>query len=79
MVTLIKERKQHRQIIFATHNANFVINGDSELIHILTMNDDNLTEITPTTIENISHRSNLYNLEGGEEAFKQREKKYNFQ
>ena len=78
LVTLIKERKQHRQIIFATHNANFVINGDSELIHILNMNDENLTEVTPTTIENMDHRESLYNLEGGKEAFIQREKKYSF-
>lgn len=78
LVTLIKERKQHRQIIFATHNANFVINGDSELIHILNMNDENLTEIIPTTIENMDHRESLYNLEGGKEAFIQREKKYSF-
>ncbi|WP_428235267.1 TrlF family AAA-like ATPase [Gracilimonas sp.] len=78
LVTLIKERKQHRQIIFATHNANFVINGDSELIHVLSMNDENLTEIVPTTIENMDHRESLYNLEGGKEAFIQREKKYSF-
>ncbi len=32
LVTLIKERKQERQIIFATHNANFVLNADAELI-----------------------------------------------
>lgn len=76
LVTLIKERKQHRQIIFATHNANFVINGDSELIHILNMNEENLTEIIPTTIENMDHRESLYNLEGGKDAFIQREKKY---
>lgn len=79
LVELIKDRKRHRQIIFATHNANFVINGDSELIHILNMNEQNKTEITPTTIENKKHRQALYNLEGGEDAFKQREKKYNFQ
>ena len=79
LVQLIKDRKRHRQIIFATHNANFVINGDSELIHVLDMDKQNKTEITPTTIENKEHRPALYNLEGGEEAFKQREKKYNFQ
>lgn len=78
LVTLIKERKQHRQIIFATHNANFVINGDSELIHILNMNEENRTEVIPTTIENMDHRESLYNLEGGKEAFIQREKKYSF-
>ena len=33
LVGLIKEQKQHRQIIFATHNANFVLNADAELHH----------------------------------------------
>ncbi|OGC21049.1 hypothetical protein A2310_08660 [candidate division WOR-1 bacterium RIFOXYB2_FULL_37_13] len=30
LVPLLKEKKSDRQIIFATHNANFVINGDAE-------------------------------------------------
>ena len=35
LVPLIKSVKKNRQIIFATHNANFVVNGDSEKIFIL--------------------------------------------
>ena len=35
LVPLIKKKKNNRQIIFATHNANLVINGDSEKIFIL--------------------------------------------
>jgi len=77
LVEVIKKRKNERQIIFATHNANFVINGDAELIHILDVNDKtNLTEITSTTIENESTRENLVALEGGKEAFKKREHRY---
>lgn len=78
LVELIKKRKQQRQIIFATHNANFVINGDAELIHILEMDDDNFTQIQPTTIENMEYRDILVNLEGGKDAFIQRERKYDF-
>jgi len=33
LVELVKNVKINRQLIFATHNANFVINGDAELIH----------------------------------------------
>lgn len=33
LIDLIKDRKRNRT--FATHNANFVINGDAELIYIL--------------------------------------------
>ena len=32
MPHIIKEQKKNRQIIFATHNANFVINADADLI-----------------------------------------------
>ena len=35
LVSLIKSKKLDRQIIFATHNANFVINGDAEKIFVL--------------------------------------------
>ncbi len=76
LVDLIKEKKSDRQIIFATHNANFVVNGDAELIHILEIpEDDNFTTITPTTIENISNRDKLLKLEGGRDAFEKREHK----
>jgi len=75
LVGLIKKRKIDRQIIFATHNANFVINGDAELINILEVEDDNLTKIIPTTIENLDYRHKLLNLEGGEEAFKKRDQR----
>jgi predicted ATPase len=60
LVELIKEKKQNRQIIFATHSANYVINGDAELIHIL--NIDHLTQktkIVSTTIENPDTRDEL--------------------
>lgn len=78
LVELIKSKKLDRQIIFATHNSNFVINGDSELIHILDIpHNDVYTNITSTTIENTFYRDKLLRLEGGKEAFKTRENKYN--
>ncbi|QQM28616.1 AAA family ATPase [Elizabethkingia sp. M8] len=76
LVDLIKEKKNERQIIFATHNANFVVNGDSELIHILEIPKEKVfTEIISTTIEDLSNRKSLLKLEGGEEAFKKRDRK----
>jgi predicted ATP-dependent endonuclease of OLD family len=76
LVNLIKEKKSERQIIFATHNANFVINGDAELIHILEIPKNSLfTRIESTTIENLKYRSSLMKLEGGEEAFRRRDRK----
>jgi DNA repair protein SbcC/Rad50 len=76
LVNLIKERKKHRQIVFATHNANFVINGDAELVHCLSMDDRKVTKVVSTTIENLEHRELLLALEGGQRAFEQRERRY---
>ena len=76
LVELIKEQKQKRQIIFATHNANFVLNADAELI-IKLENTAGKTNITHFTIEDLNHREDLLKLEGGKEAFKKRERKYN--
>lgn len=76
LVDLIKVRKKHRQIIFATHNANFVINGDADLIHCMSMDESKITKVISTTIEDLAHRELLLSLEGGEVAFHQREKRY---
>lgn len=76
LVGLIKERKQRRQIIFATHNANFVVNGDAELIHVMHTDASNITKIKHTRIEDEASRADLMKLEGSEKAFKQRLGKY---
>lgn len=75
LVELIKEQKQHRQIIFATHNANFVLNADAELI-IKLNNEGNKITAKSFSIEDSEHKADLLKLEGGEEAFKKRERKY---
>ncbi|RED38153.1 hypothetical protein DFQ10_1131 [Winogradskyella eximia] len=79
LVEVIKDRKRSRQIVFATHNANFVVNGDAELIHILSIDEaSQSTVIKSTTIENEETRETLIGLEGGYEAFKKRENKYQY-
>ncbi|WRD25451.1 AAA family ATPase [Helicobacter pylori] len=75
LVTLIKKQKQKRQIIFATHNANFVLNADAELI-IQLKNENNKIVAQSFMIENDAYRDDLLKLEGGEKAFKDRERKY---
>lgn len=75
LVGLVQRRKQVRQIIFATHNANFVVNGDAELILHLEIGENNETVVTPISIENVEHREKLLLLEGGEEAFRKRDKR----
>lgn len=78
LVPLLKKNKTDRQVIFATHNANFVINGDAEKIFIL-KNEHGITEVIETTIENIKNRPELLKLEGGKEAFKKRGEKLNIE
>ncbi|MFP6156648.1 TrlF family AAA-like ATPase [Helicobacter pylori] len=75
LVALIKKQKQKRQIIFATHNANFVLNADAELI-IQLKNEDNKIVVQSFMIESDAYKEDLLKLEGGEKAFKDRERKY---
>ena len=75
LVELIKQQKNGRQIIFATHNANFVLNADAELI-VKLENIDGFSTSSSFTIEDLNHREDLLKLEGGKEAFKKREQKY---
>jgi hypothetical protein len=76
LVELVKGAKLNRQVIFATHNANFVVNGDAELVHVLEMGADKATKIQSITIESLEHRGKLLALEGGPEAFLKREQRY---
>jgi predicted ATP-dependent endonuclease of OLD family len=76
LVALIKQVKSKRQIIFATHNANFVVNGDAELVHVISMDSEGRSVVKSFTIEDTSARPLLLALEGGEAAFKQREGRY---
>jgi len=75
LVPLLKTAKLGRQIIFATHNANFVVNGDAELIYSLEMKNQR-TVALPMTVEDINNRDRLLSLEGGREAFLRRGDKY---
>ncbi len=75
LVALIKKQKQRRQIIFATHNANFVLNADAELI-IQLKNENNKIVVQSFMIESDAYKEDLLKLEGGEKAFKDRERKY---
>ncbi|RVY22511.1 ATPase [Helicobacter pylori] len=75
LATLIKKQKQKRQIIFATHNANFVLNADAELI-IQLKNENNKIVAQSFMIESDAYKEDLLKLEGGEKAFKDRERRY---
>jgi predicted ATPase len=77
LTPIIKEVKKRRQLIFATHDANIVINGDAELILIATTDDGKFGNAQPTSIENLQNREWVMKiLEGGRDAFQKREEKY---
>lgn len=73
--------KENRQILFATHNANIVVNGDSELVSILEFNEQKSSCIVKAegAIDcNIIRKEIEDIMEGGEKAFILRKRKYGF-
>lgn len=77
LVPLIRRAKQSRQIIMSTHNANLVVNADSEQIIVARL--EQYKNYLSGSIENPIINQYIRDiLEGGEDAFRQREKKYMF-
>ena len=77
LTPIIREVKKRRQLIFATHDANIVVNSDAELIFIVITEDGEFGDITSTSIENLATREKVMDvLEGSKTAFIRREKKY---
>jgi len=77
VVKIIRNIKNKRQLIIATHNANIPVLGDSELILVMTSNGKNgfVTERGVIDKDKIKiHVQNI--LEGGKEAFERRKLKY---
>jgi len=73
IVKKIKDSKRNRQILIVTHNANIVVNGDSELVIALTQQ----TGLTRASSKGCLHEravrlSICEIMEGGRDAFHQR-------
>ena len=76
LVGAFKEAKKKRQVIIATHNANLVVNTDAEQVIVAEFKDNKIS-YKGGSIENIDIRNSItLLLEGGKEAFKRREEKY---
>ena len=72
----LRDIKGSRQFIFATHNANIPVLGDSEKV-IACSHDEEKIEINSGTIDNHeTQRSIVDIMEGGDEAFKRRKDIY---
>lgn len=83
IVELIWAAKERRQLVFASHNANLVVNGDAELVACCdyrTANDQSGGRIKlQGAIDMPAVRDEITKvMEGGEKAFRLRKEKYGF-
>lgn len=79
IVETLRNEKEKRQFIIATHNANIPVSGDAELIIVLEADDKHgqVKENGIGSIDTVSIKESVEQiLEGGEEAFKRRRDKY---
>jgi len=90
IVELLQMTKRNRQLIFATHNPNFVVNGDADKVVCLTPNVEptapegipaaQIQIDTDGAIETASVRKAIMTtMEGGRDAFELRGRKYAFE
>ena len=77
LVYLFRQLKKYRQIIIVTHNPNLVINADAEQVIIAKNKEESISYLCGAIEEEAIRKEICQILEGGEEAFKKREQKYN--
>ena len=76
VIKSIRHLKPGAQFIFATHNANFPVLGDAEQV-IACSYSDNKVHIIEGSIDQPDLQLKIVDImEGGEEAFKQRKRRY---
>lgn len=83
IVELLWKAKQRRQIIFASHNANLVVNGDAELVawcDYRTAGDQSRGKVAGEGAIDVDDVRDAIKriMEGGEAAFNLRKEKYGF-
>jgi len=82
LVDLIHQAKENNQLIFASHSANLVVHGDSDVIHVLGSKQDESGKgkcyrINSGTIDQSDICSQIEAImEGGRRAFETRRRKY---
>lgn len=79
IVATLRKIKEHRQVVIVTHNPNIAVLGDAELIIPLKSTNNKAIIMSPGSIDNPNTvKLCCQILEGGESAFKQRQKIYGF-
>jgi ABC-type lipoprotein export system ATPase subunit len=77
VVKLLRQEKEKRQFIIATHNANIPVLGDAELILALEAEEERGWVEQRDAIDNLDVQEAVKKvLEGGKEAFERRREKY---
>lgn len=77
VVSPLLERKKHTQFIIATHNPNIPVLGDAELVHACHEKEKEVYDHESGSLDSqVTRKSIVAIMEGGEEAFKQRKKIY---
>jgi len=76
IVSQLKEKKQRRQIIIVTHNANIVVNGDSENVIAMDVRSGQSRILSQGSLQSNQVREEICRvMEGGKEAFDMRYKR----
>ena len=76
VIKLVREIKPDTQFVFATHNANFPVLGDAEQIIACSFSDEKV-HLETGSIDCATMQQEIVDImEGGEEAFRQRRRKY---
>ncbi|MCK4297579.1 MAG: AAA family ATPase [Candidatus Marinimicrobia bacterium] len=83
IIKSIWSAKRKRQLIFASHNANFVVNGDAELVVCFDYKESSQQTHGVINIEGAIDKKSVRDeitsvMEGGEKAFILRKDKYGF-
>lgn len=76
LVSTLRDLKQHRQLIFVTHNANIPVLGDADRVVVMSMTTPTRASAPQTGTVDERKRDILDLLEGGAQAFREREAKY---
>lgn len=76
VVKRIRDIKSGRQFIFATHNANFPVLGDSELVSAFSSSDDKIAVLSASIDVADCQKRIIRIMEGGPEAFARRKTIY---
>jgi len=79
LLPILRRLKGKRQIIFATHDANLVVNGDADQVIHIEADADSAHVKTQDAIDNPEIRHAVLTvLDGGRDAFDLRKRKYGF-